>query len=93
VIAPNYTDEIDTIAWGWINLVLGAIVATTGFLLFTGATWARILGIALALPSAAANFLFLPYYPLWAMINIGVNVFVIWALAIARPDTTAGTPR
>jgi hypothetical protein len=28
----------------------------------------------------------LPYYPLWAIVIIAVDVFVIWALATARPN-------
>lgn len=81
--APEYTYELDTTSWGWIHLVLGAVVAVTGFFLFTGATWARAVGILLVSLSAIANFLFLPYYPLWALAVIALDVFVIWALATA----------
>lgn len=80
---PNYTYEIDTTAWGWIHLIIGVIVALAGFFLFTGATVARAIGIILASLSAIANFLFLPYYPLWALVIIAINIFVIWALATA----------
>jgi hypothetical protein len=31
--------------------------------------------------SAIANFLWLPYYPFWALIIIALDVFVIWAIA------------
>jgi hypothetical protein len=107
VVAPNYTYEIDTTAWGWIHLILGAVVAITGLFLFTGATWARMVGIALAVLSAIANFFFLPYYPLWAIVIIAVDVYVIWALATAGANPgsedrlasetadhrTAGSPR
>jgi hypothetical protein len=81
VIAPNYTYEIDTTAFGWIHLSIGVIVTITGFFLFTGAFWARVLGIALAVLSAVANFFFVPYYSLWSIIIIAANVFVIWSLA------------
>ncbi|MGH3681045.1 MAG: DUF7144 family membrane protein [Natronosporangium sp.] len=87
VTTPDYTYDLDTTAWGWIHLVLGAVVAVTGFFLYTGAAWARAVGIVLASLSAIANFLFLPYYPLWALVVIALDVFVIWALA------TAGYPR
>jgi hypothetical protein len=83
VVAPNYTYEIDTTTWGWIHLVLGVVIAVTGLFLFTGALWARAVGITLAGLSAVANFFFLPYYPLWAIVIIAVDVFVIWALATA----------
>jgi hypothetical protein len=95
VVAPNYTYEIDTTTWGWIHLVLGVIVTATGIALFTGAMWARAVGIGLAVLSAIANFLYLPYYPLWAIVIIAANVFVIWSLANAGPgrpfsDVAAG---
>jgi hypothetical protein len=31
--------------------------------------------------SAIANFAFIPYYPVWSLLIIALNVFVIWALA------------
>ena len=83
VVAPNYTYEIDTTAWGWIHLIVGVVLVLTGLALFTGSTWARAVGIVLAVLSAIANFLFLPYYPLWAIVLIAANVFIIWALANA----------
>jgi hypothetical protein len=57
-------------------------VALTGWALLSGQTWARVVGIVLAVLSAIANFLSLPYYPLWAMLIIALDVFVIWALAV-----------
>lgn len=86
VVGPNYTYDIDTTAWGWIHLILGALAAVAGFFLFTGATWARAVGIGLAVLVAINNFIFLPYYPLWALAMIALAVFVIWAMATARTD-------
>jgi hypothetical protein len=37
--------------------------------------------IALAVLSAIANFLFIPYYPFWSLLIITLNIFVIWAVA------------
>ncbi|MCP2322615.1 hypothetical protein HDA40_001122 [Hamadaea flava] len=87
VVAPNYVYELDTTAWGWIHLILGALVAVTGFFLFTGADWARGVGIGLAVLSAIAQFFFLPYYPIWALVIIALDVFVIWALTVAPRPT------
>jgi hypothetical protein len=91
VRAPNYLYNVNVSAWGWIHLVLGAIMALTGFFLFSGATWARAVGIGFAVLSAIANFFFLPYYPIWSIVIIALDVFVIWALATARRVDDAST--
>jgi hypothetical protein len=45
-----------------------------------------VVGIVVAVLSALANFLFIPYYPLWALVIIALDVAVIWALATYRPQ-------
>jgi hypothetical protein len=81
VVARNYLYEVDVTAWGWIHLVLGVVVALAGFGVLSGATWARAVGIALAVLSAIANFLFIPYYPFWSLLIIVLDMFVIRDLA------------
>jgi hypothetical protein len=34
----------------------------------------------LAMLSALMNFFFIPYYPIWSLLIIGLNIWVIWAL-------------
>jgi hypothetical protein len=80
VVAPNYTFDIDTSVWGWVHLLIGVVLVFTGWGLFSGRTWARVLGIVLASISAIANFFFIPYYPLWSIVVIALDVWVIWAL-------------
>jgi hypothetical protein len=80
VVGQNYTFSFDTTAWGWIHLIAGAIVVLGGAYVFSGATWARIVGMTLAVLSAVANFFFIPYYPFWSLLIIALDVWVIWAL-------------
>jgi hypothetical protein len=80
VVTRNYTFDLDVSAWGWIHLLIGAIVLATGFGLFARSTWAGVTAIFLAMLSAVANFFFIPYYPIWALVLIGLNVWVIWSL-------------
>ena len=80
-VPPNYYISIDARGWGWIHLILSIIVVLAGFALFQGATWARVVGIILAVLSAIANFLFIPFYPVWSLLIIAIAIFVIWALA------------
>jgi hypothetical protein len=80
VSTSNNTFEIDVTTWGWIHLVMGAVVAMAGLGVLTGALWARVVGIGLVGLSMLDNFLFVPYYPLWSLLIIALEVAVIWAL-------------
>jgi hypothetical protein len=81
VRTPNYLLRLDPTAWGWTHLILGLLVAVAGVAIFTGNPVARGLGIVLASLSAIANFVWLPYYPLWALVLLALDVFIIWGLA------------
>jgi len=80
VVAPHYTYDLDTSAWGWIHLIIGILVAMTGFALFAGKTWAAVTALFLAMLSALANFFFIPYQPWWSLLIIALNIWVIWSL-------------
>jgi hypothetical protein len=53
-------------------------------------TWARVVAIILALLSAIANFLWLPYYPCRSLLIVAVEVFVIWAIAAQGREVGVG---
>jgi len=89
VTTRNYAFAFDTTAWGWIHLVMGSIVVLARFGLFTGNLAARIVAIAMATLAAIANFLWLPYYPIWSVIVIALAVTVIWALTAHGRDIAA----
>ena len=81
VATRNYLFEFDATTWGWTHLIIGLIMAFAGWGLLSGRTWARVVAITVALVSATANFLFIPYYPFWALTVITLDIFVIWAVA------------
>ncbi|MFF1548250.1 hypothetical protein [Streptomyces sp. NPDC058291] len=81
----SYVYEMNLVGWGWVLLIVGVVAAATGYGLLTGAGWARVSGIALASLSLVLQFLFLPYAPFWAVVQIAIDVFVIWALAAYEP--------
>ncbi|MFF4030845.1 hypothetical protein ACFYZ2_13955 [Streptomyces sviceus] len=85
----DYVYKINHTGWGVILLCLGALAAVTGAFILRGAAWARMTGIFLASLSMLAQFLFLPYAPVWSVIMIGIDFFVIWALAVYRPQARA----
>ena len=86
VATRNYLFQFDATSWGWIHLLVGLLVAFAGWSLLSGRTWARALAITLAVLSAVANFLFIPYYPFWSLLIITLDVFVIWAVSAHGGD-------
>ena len=80
VVSKNYAFEFDTTAWGWLHLIFGVILVFAGYRIFSGVTWAKIVGITLAAISAIGNFFWIPYQPVWAMLIIALDILVIAAL-------------
>jgi hypothetical protein len=80
VVTRNYAFDLDVSAWGWIHLLVGAALLATGLGLYGRRTWAGVAAITLAMFSAVTNFFFIPYYPIWALVVIALNMWVIWAL-------------
>ncbi|HLU58081.1 MAG TPA: hypothetical protein VKZ81_21685 [Pseudonocardia sp.] len=83
---PEYVYAFDITAWGWIHLLAGILLLVTGIGVVRGQTWARAVGIVLVCLSLIANFLFIPYYPVWSLAIIALDVAVIWALATYRRE-------
>ena len=79
----TYAYHANITAWGWIHLGIGVLALLAGLVLYTGRVWARVIAVALAGISAVANFFFLPYYPVWSLLVIALDVFVIWAIVTA----------
>ena len=74
--------------WGWVHLGIGVLIALVGFGIMTGALWARVAGIALAVLSAIVNLAFIAAYPVWGIIIIALDVLVIYALAVHGREMT-----
>jgi len=83
VVSDNYAFRVDVTTWGWFHLVLGVVMVAGGAALFAGRSWAGVLAIVIAVVSAIANFLFIPYYPFWSLLVIGLDFWVIWS--VTRP--------
>ena len=71
---------LDLTTWGWVHIVIGALVALAGIGVFSGNIVARTVGVVVASVSLLSNFFFIPVHPLWALTVITVDALVIWAL-------------
>lgn len=89
VSTPNYVFKFDLTSWGWIHLLFGAMAVIVSFGLFAAKTWARVVGIGIAALLLIANFLSIPYYPVWSLTLIALYAFIIWALCVVKRDPLA----
>jgi hypothetical protein len=71
---------IDITGWGWLHLLLGLLTILVGYALFRGQTWARVMTIVMVMINATAHMLFLPVYPIGAIIIIALDMLVLWAV-------------
>ncbi|MFA5884508.1 MAG: hypothetical protein WDA60_11700 [Acidimicrobiia bacterium] len=72
--------NLDT--WGWIYVVVGAVVALAGLCVFWRIQWARWVGIIVASIGAITSFfwLFNPNFWVPALVSVVLNVLVLHAL-------------
>jgi hypothetical protein len=81
---PNYTYNLSVHTWGWFHLIAGIVVFLAGAALLADKTWARVVGVAFASLSLFMNLVYLPFFPVWSIVVIALDAFVIWALLTPR---------
>jgi hypothetical protein len=81
VIGPHYVYMFNATGWGWGHIALAIAMGAVAFGLFFGSFWARVAAIVMASLSIVVMFLWLPYFPVWSMVVIALDVVIIWAVA------------
>ena len=76
----------DLTTWGWVTLILAVVLVLTGFGLFAGATWARVVGVAIVTLNAIEQVWIFPAAPLWALIVILLDVVILYNLTARWSD-------
>src|SRR4051794_25287579 len=76
----------DLTAWGWVTLILAVVLVLTGFGLFSGAAWARAVGIVIVTINAIEQVWIFPAAPLWALIVILLDVIILYNLTARWSD-------
>ena len=77
--------------WGWTHVVLGVLLIVLGYAVLSARKWARFTAAGLAAVSAVVNFLFLPAYPVWAVIVIALDLIVVFALLVHGGELKMGS--
>jgi len=86
VVGQKWVFSFNVTTWGWIHLLAGVVLVVAGYFLFQGAVWARVVGVSVAIISAVLSFMWLPHYPIWSILIIALDVFIIWALTVHGRD-------
>jgi hypothetical protein len=72
----------DLRTWGWIAIILGALLIVAAMGVFSGSGFARWFGILMASLSLIGHFAASQAYPFWTLIMITLDILVIYALAV-----------
>lgn len=88
VVTEEWVFQFDLTTWGWIHMILGIIILLASIGLYSGAVWARTVGVVVAGLAMIIAFAWLPYYPVWALLFITSSFAVIWALTAHGRDVT-----
>ncbi|MGN6692790.1 MAG: DUF7144 family membrane protein [Aquihabitans sp.] len=89
VVGDDYAFKLDVTGWGWIHLLIGIVVFCCGMGVLKGHVLGRTVGVLAASVSLLANFLWLPYQPVWSTVMIAICVAIIWALTAHGRDIVA----
>ena len=87
VAGPNNVLVFDVTGWGWVHLIIGALLLLTGVALLFDATWARVATVIFAGIDVIAQLASIGFYPLWSVISITLCVLVIWAIVVHGNDS------
>ena len=74
--------EENLAAWGWIWLILGALLIAAGFGVFQKASWARWTGIIFAGLAVLSNLSWAQVQPQQGLIGVLLAALVIYGLAV-----------
>ena len=88
LLMPNYfvtaggaVLALNLAAWGWLHIIIAALVLATGFSLLGNAPgWARTVGIGLVAINMIVQLAWLPAYPIWGIVALALDVLVLYAL-------------
>jgi hypothetical protein len=82
VIGEQAIWVLDYTQWGWIHIIVGALALIAGGSLMQGKGFGRTIAVLIAFVSAVANMLFIPIYPIWAILVIVIDVLIIYAVIV-----------
>ncbi|HWU10592.1 MAG TPA: hypothetical protein VN520_30235 [Streptomyces sp.] len=80
-VPRHYEYRFDLTSWGWIHLVVGVALVLVGVGVLRAMGWGRAAGVTTAAISLVTQFMFIPYYPLWSISVMTLDLIILWGLA------------
>lgn len=74
--------------YGWVYLIVAAVLIGAGLLLLTGSQVGRWTGIAAGAIGSISAIWWMPYYPVWSLAYVAIGALVIYALVVHGGRTT-----
>ena len=68
--------------YGWIYLVVAAVLIVSAVLVLSGSQVARWVGVVAGAIIAISAIWWMPYYPIWSLTYIAIGALVIYALVV-----------
>jgi len=78
--------------YGWVYLIVGAILMVSAFGVMVKSQVSRWIGIAAGAVLSISAIWWMPFYPVWSLVYIFVGIVVIFALGVyggREPVTSA----
>jgi hypothetical protein len=66
--------------YGWIDLIVAAILIAASFLVLRRSQIARWFGVVAGAILAVSSVWLMPFYPIWSLMYIGMGILLIYAL-------------
>ncbi|SNS04923.1 DUF7144 family membrane protein [Actinacidiphila glaucinigra] len=88
--SSQYAYRFDLTTWGVIHLVVGVALVVAGLGVLSNKSWGRGAGAALAGISLITQFMFVPYYPAWAIPVMVLDLVIVFALTRFHVGTGGG---
>ncbi|HQR79265.1 MAG TPA: hypothetical protein PLT68_03485 [Actinomycetota bacterium] len=73
---------LNVTGWGWVHMILGLLLLLCGFLVMQGNLFGRTIAVILVILSIILNFVWMPVYPVWAIVVITLDVFILYAVIV-----------
>ncbi|MES9507097.1 hypothetical protein ABWJ92_11895 [Streptomyces sp. NPDC000609] len=79
-VSSHYAYRFGLTAWGVIHLVIGVGLVVAGLGVLLNKSWGRGAGAVAAGLSLITQFMFVPYYPAWAIPMMALDLMIVFAL-------------